>query len=115
MRFGLVGVPSILFLHNGKVVAKYNDSDPSLEGFVAFVAKVAGLSPSSSPILIEEDYVGPVPAAPQPALDFVLILSWAFVMACFVYLFGKSSLFRRFVDSVRNTWREAEAQHEHLD
>lgn len=115
MRFGLVGVPSILFLFNGKVIAKYNDSDPSLEGFVSFVHKVSGLSPASSPILIEEDYNGPVPCSPQVTLDYVLTLSWLFVIGCFAYLFGKSAMFKGIVQSLVNTWREAEAQHQHVD
>src|SRR6266487_4610349 len=61
MRFGLVGIPSILLFHNGKVVAKYNDSEPTLDGFVSFIHKVTGINPLSSPILIEEDNLGPVP------------------------------------------------------
>lgn len=61
MRFGLVGVPSVLFIHNGKVVAKYNDtSDPTLEGYVAFIATVAGLEPTGEVIITEEDQRGPV-------------------------------------------------------
>lgn len=61
MRFGLVGVPSVLFLHNGKVVAKYNDTDPTLEGYVSFISVVAGIEPSGGPVVItEEDQLGPV-------------------------------------------------------
>lgn len=115
MRFGLVGVPTVLFFHNGKVVAKYNDSDPSVEGFVSFINRVTGLSPASSPIITEDDKQGPVPTSPESRLDFVLVISWLFVIFCFSYLFGKSAFFQRMVESVRNTWREAEAQHEHLD
>lgn len=115
MRFGLVGVPSTLFIQSNKVVAKYNDSDPTVEGYVSFINKVSGLSPASSPILTEQDQQGPVPTTPEDRVDFVLVLSWLFVMFCFSYLFGKSAIFKKIVETVRNTWIEAEAQHEHLE
>jgi thiol-disulfide isomerase/thioredoxin len=115
MRFGLVGIPSILLFRNGKMVAKFNDSDPSVEGFVSFVQKVTGLSPELEPVVLEEDNAGPVPTVPEKRLDLVLLLSWLFIGLCFAYFFGTSTLFKRIAESVRNNWREAEAQREHLD
>lgn len=48
-------------------------------------------------------------------LDYVLVMSWLFVIFCGGYFVAKSSQFRQFVESIRNTWREAEAHHEHID
>jgi len=42
-------------------------------------------------------------------------LSWLFIFLCFSYLFGTSVLYKRIAEYLRNNWREAEAQHEHLD
>ena len=115
MRFGLVGVPSVLFIHNGKVVAKYNDSEPTIEGYASFINTVAGLSPVGDLVLIESDQEGPVPTTPIVKVDYVLILSWLFIILCVSYMLGKSSIVKQLLESIRTTWREAEAQHEHLD
>ncbi|RWS02370.1 thioredoxin domain-containing protein 15-like protein, partial [Dinothrombium tinctorium] len=115
MRFGLVGIPSFLFFHGGKVVGKYNDSDPSIEGFISFIHKITGLQTSSEPMITEEDKLGPVPTIPEQRLDYVLIISFLFITLSISYLIGKTTIFQRMIENVRNTWREAEAQHEHLD
>lgn len=115
MRFGLVGVPTILFFHNSKIVAKFNDSDPVIENLVVFVNRVTGLSPAGPGTLelTDEDRAGPVPSVIEPRLDYVLLLSWVFVLTCFSHFVLKSAMFKRFAEYVRNNWREAEAQHEH--
>lgn len=115
MRFGLVGVPSLLLFHNGKVAAKFNDSDPTINGFVSFVTKMTGLNPEKEPALTEKDYNEPLSLQPDQQFDFILLFSWLFVITCSCYLFSKSVLYKRMAESIRNTWREAEAQHEHLD
>lgn len=115
MRYGLVGVPSILFFHNGKIVGKFNDSDHTIDGFVNYINTLTGILPITEPHISEEDKLGPLSSVPQPKIDYLLILSWIFCMACFAYMFTKSNLFKTIVETVRNTWREAEAQHEHID
>lgn len=116
MRFGLVGVPSVLFFHNSKLVAKYNDSVISVEGLVSFINRITGMSPEGGKELTEEDMEGPVPTTPVSRADYVLILSWIFVLACCCRFLVLSTAFKRFIEYVRNNWREAEqAQHEHMD
>ena len=115
MRFGLVGVPTILFFHNSKIVAKFNDSDPVIENLVAFVTRVTGLTPAEAVEVTDQDRVGPVPTRIQQRTDYVLILSWSFVLICAIHLIIKSSTFKRLTEYVRNNWREAEAQHEHQE
>lgn len=110
MRFGLVGVPSILLLQTSKLIAKYNDSDPSIEGLVSFVTKTTGLNPVGEPVITEQDLEGPVPTKPEPRIDSILIISWIFVLACLSYFFYKSATFKRFIEFVARNWREAEAQ-----
>lgn len=115
MRYGLVGVPSILFFHNGKIVGKLNDSNPTIEGFVSYIQQLTSLSPVMSTDLIEDDLIGPLLSSPEPRFDYLLLMAWIFTAICLFYLFGKSNLFKTTIEAVRNNWREAEAQHEHMD
>lgn len=117
MRFGLVGVPTILFFHNTKIVSKFNDSDPTIENLVSFVNRVTGLSPAGRGTLeiTEEDKAGPVPSKVEHRIDYVLILSWFFVLLCACHFVIRSAAFKRFAEYVRNNWKEAEAQHEHQE
>lgn len=115
MRFGLVGVPTILFFQNGKVIGKFNNSNPSIDAFVSFVTQLTGLNPDPNVNISLEDLSGPVPVVPQESQDIVLLISTLFLFLMFSYLIIKSAYFKRFVEYLRNTWREAEAHHEHLD
>lgn len=115
MRYGLVGVPTILLFHNGKVAAKLNDSNPTVDGFVAFIQQLTGLSPQMPTNLTESDLLGPLSSTPEDKFDYLLLLASIFALICFGYLFGKSNLFKTTVETVRNNWREAEAQHQHID
>ena len=115
MRYGLVGVPTILFFHNGKIVGKLNDSNPTIEGFVSYIQQLTGLSPVKSTELIDEDLAGPLSSTVEPRFDYLLLMAWIFTSLCLSYLFAKSNLFKYAIEAVRNNWREAEAQHEHID
>ncbi|XP_023219400.1 thioredoxin domain-containing protein 15-like [Centruroides sculpturatus] len=113
MRYGLIAVPTILLFQNGRAVAKFNGSHSSLEKFSNFVSELTGISPEGALNVTSADMTGPVPAALQERTDYILILSWVFTIVCLCIWFLKSSLCHRIVESIKNTWREAEAQHEH--
>ncbi|XP_015795012.1 thioredoxin domain-containing protein 15 [Tetranychus urticae] len=115
MRFGLVGIPTVLFFHNGKIVAKYNSTESSLLSMVSFIYRLTGLEPDLTVNLTEDDWTSPLPTIPQVTIDYVLILSSVFLLFTVCYLIGRSSIFAKIIESIRNTWREAEAQHQHLD
>lgn len=115
MRFGLVGVPTILFFHNGKVVAKYNSTETSLLSLVTFIYRLTGFEPNLSVFKTEDDWTSPLPTTPQPSVDYVLILSAIFLLLTTFYLIGRSTILKKIIDSIRNTWREAEVQHQHVD
>lgn len=114
MRFGLVGIPTILFFHNGKMVAKFNNTEPTKELLFAFIKHVAGLEPDPNVNITELDWSGPVPTTVEPISDYVLTISSIFLFVSLFYLTVKSTVFKKIVESIRNTWREAEA-HQHLD
>jgi len=62
-----------------------------------------------------KDFDGPLSSVPIKDRDWYLYLSWVFIIFCFVHYVTKTAIWRRAVDFVSTTWREAEAQHEHID
>lgn len=110
MRYGLVAVPSILLFHNGRAIAKFNDSQPSIEGLAAFITKHTRLTPERE---VEPLLKGPIPDEALKATDWVLLAAWLFTIMCCLCTFLKSVYWKRISASVQNAWREA--QHEHED
>ncbi|KAH7974685.1 hypothetical protein HPB49_018088 [Dermacentor silvarum] len=55
MRYGLVAVPSILLFHNGRAVAKFNDTFVTMQGLMAFVTRHTGMQASRP---LDPDYSG---------------------------------------------------------
>ncbi|KAJ9591979.1 hypothetical protein L9F63_001491 [Diploptera punctata] len=114
-QYGIVGVPTVMLFHNGRPAAKFNDSEYTLEMFSRFITKYTGMEPQSKLFVTSADFGGPVPSVPVKETDYCLALSWIFILVCGVYFFSKSSWWRKIVETVQNTWREAEAQHEHVE
>nr|CAD7459452.1 unnamed protein product [Timema tahoe] len=73
----------------------------------------AGIEPEGKLFVMSADFGGPVSSVPTKEVDSFLVLSWLFIVVCGVYFFSKSSWWTWIVENVQNTWREAEAQHEH--
>lgn len=61
------------------------------------------------------DYQGPLPTSILEQTDPWLILAWVVLLLSVVYWFTRSNLFWTLMENIRNTWREAEAQHQHID
>ncbi|GLH07881.1 hypothetical protein R5R35_000697 [Gryllus longicercus] len=114
-QYGIVGVPTLMLFHNGRPAAKFNDSEYNLEAFAKFITKYTGLQPHDKLYVTSADFGGPVSSVPTKETDYCLILSWAFMFVCGLYFFSKSSWWRWISEAIQNTWREAEAQHEHGD
>ncbi|GLH07879.1 Protein of unknown function, partial [Gryllus bimaculatus] len=115
VEYGIVGVPTLMLFHNGRPAAKFNDSEYNLEAFAKFITKYTGLQPHDKLYVTSADFGGPVSSVPTKETDYCLILSWAFMFVCGLYFFSKSSWWRWISEAIQNTWREAEAQHEHGD
>ena len=60
-------------------------------------------------------YKRQIPTKATPELDYYLYLAWLFTIVCALGYFAKSSYCERIIESIRNNWREAEIQHEHID
>lgn len=75
----------------------------------------AGMEPQGKLFVTSADFGGPVPSVLVKETDYCLALSWIFILVCGVYFFSKSTWWRWIVETIQNTWREAEAQHEHVE
>lgn len=114
-QYGIVGVPTVMLFHNGRPAAKFNNSDYTLEMFGRFIMEYTGLEPINKLFVMSVDFSGPVPSVPVKETDYCLVLSWVFIMLCAVYYFSKSAWWQWIVEAVQNSWREAEAHHEHVE
>lgn len=114
---GIVGVPSLIFFHSGRPVAKFNATEYTLELFSRFITKLTGINPEERSYVTSSDFSGPVPSVPTKETDFFLGLSWGFIILCSIYYFSKSKWWGWIVETVQRNWREAEAQaiHEHAE
>ncbi|XP_043258405.1 thioredoxin domain-containing protein 15 [Colletes gigas] len=114
-QYGIVGVPTLMLVHNGKPVAKFNNTVYTLEFFARFITHITNLQPNGTLYVTSSDSSGPVSSIPSNETDYCLVLSWVFIAACAIYFTLQSRWWQRFVELVQNTWRESNAQHEHAD
>ncbi|XP_003400623.1 thioredoxin domain-containing protein 15 isoform X1 [Bombus terrestris] len=114
-QYGIVGVPTLMLVHNGKPVAKFNYTVYTLEAFARFITQITNLQPNGSLYVTSLDFAGPVSSTPSNGTDYCLVLSWIFITACALYFTSQSRWWQQFVELIQNTWRESNAQHEHTD
>ncbi|XP_026671794.1 thioredoxin domain-containing protein 15 isoform X2 [Ceratina calcarata] len=114
-QYGIVGVPTLMLIHNGKPVAKFNGTVYTLEFFARFITQFTNLQPNGSLYVTSLDFAGPVSSTPSNETDYCLVLSWIFIAACALYFTSQSRWWQQFVELIQNTWRESNAQHEHVD
>ena len=104
-----------MLFHNGKPVVRFNNTVYTLEIFSRFITQFTNQQPNGSVYVTSADFAGPVSSKPSNETDYCLVLSWVFIAACALYFTSKSQWWRQFVELVQNTWRESNAQHEHVD
>ncbi|CAG7717503.1 unnamed protein product [Allacma fusca] len=113
--FGILSVPTIMLFHNGKLVAKYNESVISLTKIAEFITSITDLEVAEKLNVTSNDFQGPLPSVQSKDRDLYLYLAWVFVIVCFVNYARRSVIVKTAVEFVRVTWREAEDQHEHQE
>lgn len=73
------------------------------------------LTPNDKVKISVTDFVKPVPGYENRDYDYSLWLAW-FVIIFWMLVYVRTMQFwRKFVEDIKNIWREAEAQHEHAD
>ncbi|KAI9558125.1 hypothetical protein GHT06_014878 [Daphnia sinensis] len=112
---GVMAIPSLFLYHNGKAAARYNETEYKVDLFASFITRYTGIQPIGVLNRTTADYQGPLPTSVIEQTDQWLILAWVVLFLSLVYWFTRSNLFWTLMENVRNTWREAEAQHQHID
>ncbi|XP_058830277.1 thioredoxin domain-containing protein 15 isoform X2 [Topomyia yanbarensis] len=118
-EFGIVGLPTIMFFHQGRPLVKFNDTEITLETLVKFVTKHSGVEPRLAnhkmtinvPHYISEDFKGPLSNKVERKIDYWLYVAWIFIVLCSCYYFSKSAFYVQIIEMIKRNWRESEAHH----
>lgn len=116
-QFGVIALPSLVVFHNGRPMYGFNHSEASLESFVDLISSLTGIPPTPDleHKLDQQDLSGPVPRVAVKPFNYNLVFACLFLVGCAIIELSKSASFGNIVDNLRNAWREAEIQHEHID
>ncbi|CAH0382223.1 unnamed protein product [Bemisia tabaci] len=112
-QFGILSIPTLLLFHNGRPVAKFNESEFTLDSFAKFIHRMTGILPKEKMFVSSADFGGPVPSMPDKEVDHFLIAAWIIIIIAAGLGFQKSRWWQTLVEACKNSWREAEIQHEH--
>lgn len=118
-EFGIVGLPTIMFFHQGRPLVKFNDTEITLESLVKFVTKHSGVEPRlvnhkmtiTMPHYISDDFKGPLSNKVEKKTDYWLYVAWTFIIICSCYYFSKSAFYVQIIEMIKRNWRESEAHH----
>ncbi|XP_016374632.1 thioredoxin domain-containing protein 15-like isoform X2 [Sinocyclocheilus rhinocerous] len=105
-RFGTVAVPNILLFQGAKPMARFNQTDRTLETLTSFITNQTGFEASPDQTVRDEDRVGPLPSVPVKSIDWLFVFSVLFISGFTLYAILCS-------DSVR--WLVPGPDHEHQD
>lgn len=114
--FGIIGLPSIVLFHQGRMVQKFNTTQQAtVTNVIKFIETHTNLKPLSPNVVVtSEDFSPTSPlrvTMQEEKFDGYLLLSWVFIIICAVYYFSKSSTFKQIVEIINRTWMESnEAQ-----
>jgi thiol-disulfide isomerase/thioredoxin len=114
-RFGTIAVPNIMVFHNAKAVARFNGTDRTLHTIASFIANVTGITYNSTVDVLPEDFVGPLSSELSVEPDYLLVLSWLFVLCCAVVACVRSATGRRVWNTLVAIGNHGQGQHLHLD
>lgn len=113
--FGIIGLPSIILFHQGRMIQKFNNSQPAtVTNIVQFIQTHTNLKPAMNLVVTSEDFSPTSPlkiTMSEETFDGYLALSWIFIVVCAIYYFSRSRIYRQIIEMINRTWRESnEAQ-----
>jgi hypothetical protein len=114
--FGIIGLPSIIIFHQGRMIHKFNTTKhATVTNLISFITTHTNLKPATAKVVVTSDdfsQTSPLRVTMQEeTFDGYLVLSWLFIIVCAVYYFTKSQTFHQIVEMINRTWRESnEAQ-----
>lgn len=71
----------------------------------------SGFEPNITVTVTSEDLSGPLPSVAMETTDYMLLVSWLFVIFCSGFMFVQSSLGQQWINKVNMLWQE----HQHID
>lgn len=113
--FGIIGLPSIIIFHQGRMIQKFNTTQQAtVTNVINFIQTYTNLLPGKNVVVTSDDFspTSPLRVSMQELqFDGYLVLSWSFIIVCSIYYFSKSRIFRQITEMINRTWRESnEAQ-----
>lgn len=105
-RFGTVAVPNILLFQGVKPMARFNQTERTLDTLASFIANQTGFEGSPEKNVTDEDRSGPLPSVPVKSIDWLLVFSILFITGFTIYAILRT-------DSIR--WVLPGQEHEHQD
>lgn len=110
-RFGTVSVPNILLFHQSRAVVRFNQTEKKFDNLVSFVKNHTGMEPDISVNVTDDDYTRPLPSVPADETDYLLWISWLFVVIFVSVVFVRSSYGQLYINKVKILWQE----HQHIE
>ncbi|CAO1434792.1 unnamed protein product [Diamesa serratosioi] len=110
-EFGIIGLPTIILFHQGRIIQKFNNTLPiTLSNLVNFITKNTNLKPISSNVVVtsEDFFNNSLRYSQQNVTDYYLYLSWSFIVICSIYYFTKSKICKQIVEVLYRNWRESQ-------
>ena len=83
----------IIFKHKN-ALAKFNYTQKNLTDYIEFIGNKTGFRGNKSLELEESDLNGPVPTVPTERFDYILLISWIFVIFVALDLVIRKSMLR---------------------
>lgn len=105
-RFGTVAVPNILLFQGVKPMARFNQTDRTLDTLTSFITNQTGFEASPDRNVTDADRTGPLPSIPVKNIDWLLVFSILFISGFTIYAVLRT-------DSIR--WLIPGQEHEHQD
>lgn len=84
-RFGTVAVPNILLFQGVKPMARFNQTERTLETLTSFITNQTGFEASAGQCVQPEDHAGPLPAVPVRSIDWLFVFSVLFILGFALY------------------------------
>ncbi|KAG9339752.1 hypothetical protein JZ751_022418 [Albula glossodonta] len=105
-RFGTVAVPNILLFQGVKPMARFNQTDRTLETLTYFITNQTGFEAVLDQNVTEQDRTGPLASVPVKSIDWLLVFSVLFISGFSIYAVLRT-------DSIR--WLIPGQEHDHQD
>lgn len=92
-------------------VKKRHTAIKSIKVYFIISLHFTGLEPNETVTVTPEDLIGPLPSVATETTDYMLLVSWLFVIFCSGFMFVQSNLGQQWINKINLLWQE----HQHID